>query len=669
MKERIYRLLIGRVPGIRDRCRKKRQHGGGRTAALLYAVWLNVQYYLLFRRSLGEPVRAALYEERRLYSGGSESSLSVREPPQALADTLAAYDVISFDVFDTLLFRPLSAPADLFDLVGMTVHYPGFRALRVQAETQARQIKREKTGSVEVTLEEIWAELSRISGIPAADGLRAEWEWEQRCCTANPYMLAVVQALRARGKTLCIVSDMYLGRERVRTLLDGCGFGSFAAYFVSGDEGVSKSGGGLYACLRRSFGGQRRFVHVGDNPHADQKQAAAQGIAAFGCTNVQHAGGRYRPQGMSPLTGSLYCGLVNAHLHSGFTAYSREYEYGFVYGGLFVVGYCRFIHAYAKEHRPDKLLFLSRDGAVLLETYRLLYPDDADHTVYAYWSRLAAVKLTAEYYKAEYFRRFIRHKAGQHFSIRQIVGAMELSDLLDGLCRCAGVRPEEELTHKNSAKIEHYFRDIFAQVGEHYRLQREAGGRYYAGLLNGCRTAAAVDIGWAGSGAVMLDYAVNRLWGLDCRITGLLAGTNAAATPEADAAEPLLFGGQLVSYLYSTRENRDLWQFHDPAQGHNLYWELLLGAPEGSLKGFYPAADGGVEIRLKEAPAGASRIREIHRGILDFARLFRETEARLGLTVPISGRDAYAPMLLAASRKNRRFMAGLEGLLDDMHIG
>ena len=29
MKERIYRLLIGRVPGIRDRFWKKRQQGGG----------------------------------------------------------------------------------------------------------------------------------------------------------------------------------------------------------------------------------------------------------------------------------------------------------------------------------------------------------------------------------------------------------------------------------------------------------------------------------------------------------------------------------------------------------------------------------------------------------------------------------------------------------------
>ena len=48
------------------------------------------------------------YEEKRLYSGGSESSLSERESPEAFAAKLMAFDVISMDVFDTLLFRPFS---------------------------------------------------------------------------------------------------------------------------------------------------------------------------------------------------------------------------------------------------------------------------------------------------------------------------------------------------------------------------------------------------------------------------------------------------------------------------------------------------------------------------------------------------------------------------------
>ena len=119
MKQWIYRVLVNRVPGIRDRYLHFRQQHGKRWAALLYLLWLNIQYYLFFCRSLGKPQRFPMYEEKNLYSEGSESSLSARESPEAIAAKLAAYDVVSFDVFDTLLFRPFSHPTDVFLVVGM----------------------------------------------------------------------------------------------------------------------------------------------------------------------------------------------------------------------------------------------------------------------------------------------------------------------------------------------------------------------------------------------------------------------------------------------------------------------------------------------------------------------------------------------------------------------
>ena len=132
--------------------------------------------------------------------------------------------------------------------------------------------------------------------------------------------------------------------------------------------------------------------------------------------------------------------------------------------------------------------------------------------------------------------------------------------------------------------------------------------------------------------------------------------------------EPFLLHGQLVSYLYSQRENRDLWKFHDPERGHNLYWELLLGAPEGSLVGFYWDGQGKPALRFKKNDPAKAGALEIHRGILDFVQQFLETERWFGFQIPISGRDAYAPMILVESRKNRDFLKDLEDLMDDVHI-
>ncbi len=372
---------------------------------------------------------------------------------------------------------------------------------------------------------------------------------------------------------------------------------------------------------------------------------------------------------MSAVTGSIYRGLVNAKLHCGERGYSREYEYGFAYGGLFVTGYCRFIHEYAETHGMEKIVFLSRDGAVLLDAYRLLFPQEREKTVYGYWSRLAAAKITAGYYRDEFFQRFLFHKADQGFSLRAAADSMELGFLLAPLCQQIGAKPNTELTHKNAQEVKKYLIDHWDQVTAQYEEQRRAGGLYFKELLSGCQRAAAVDIGWAGSGAVMLDCAVNRIWKIGCEITGILAGTNSCQSMGRDSMEPFVFGGRLVSYLYSQQENRDLWKFHDPAEGHNLYWELLLGSREGSLRGFYLDEKGNYQLRFRQNHADADQIEQIHRGIMDFVHLFLETERRMGISIPVSGRDAYAPMLIAEGRSNRKFRRELGALLDEIHIG
>lgn len=221
-----------------------------------------------------------------------------------------------------------------------------------------------------------------------------------------------------------------------------------------------------------------------------------------------------------------------------------------------------------------------------------------------------------------------------------------------------------ELTHKNAPLVKSYLVERWDQVLACYEGCRQAGGAYYRALLAGCQKALAVDIGWAGSGAVMLDWAVNRLWGLGCPVFGAVAGANSRRSPEWDAMEPFWLTGQVQSYLYSSAVNRDLWKAHDPGAGHNLFWELLLGAPEGNLTGFGPK--GPI---LGPPPPHAETIRAIHRGILDFTGDFLALEARLGLTLPISGRDAYAPMALVCSGNNKEFRRGWEGFLDGAHIG
>lgn len=157
------------------------------------------------------------YEKKKLKL--QESACPGRMDRRLLKQKMMAADVISFDVFDTLLLRPFSEPADLFYLAGMHFSCPDFRLLRVEAERKARQRKRKYGEEAEVTLAEIWDLLERMTGIPAEEGMAKEKEMEWKYCFANPYFAGVPQKLQEAGKTVIAVSDMYLEQEFLESLL------------------------------------------------------------------------------------------------------------------------------------------------------------------------------------------------------------------------------------------------------------------------------------------------------------------------------------------------------------------------------------------------------------------------------------------------------------------
>lgn len=698
MRMKLYQLLVNRVPAIQRRYHALRQQKRG-TAGKYYA-WLallGMNISALFCRRKWESLYCNPDEGKKLPIGQSESSLSQRESPREFAEKLAAYDVISFDVFDTLIFRPFSCPTDLFYAVGEKLGYLDFERIRREMEWRARQKAKEQRGNYEVTLAEIYDELEEQAGIPKEKGVQTEIEAERSLCFGNPYMLEVFRYLTEYGKKIICTSDMYLPSEVIRQMVEKSGFSGISQYFISCEYGVSKGDGRLYEAVKEELGSGLTYIHVGDHPQSDGKMAEKKGFAAVHYQNVNLAGMPYRAEDMSVITGSLYRGIVNTHIHNGLKVYSQEYELGFIYGGLFVLGYCQWIHEYVRTHQIDKILFLARDGDILSQVYEKLYPTEYGEgkTEYVYWSRLAATKMSARYFKYDYFRRFIDHKVNQGYTLKQIFTSMEIEDMLPEMCRelpgfmeqllqspkvfgkseqmAADVRREakvtdsSKLTGQNAWMIKEYLIAHWEQVLAHYEEQLKAGRLYYEKVLKGCRRVAAVDVGWAGSGAIALDYVVNQEWHLDCEIIGLLAGTNTLHNAEPNMSEPQLQSGKLVSYLYSQGHNRDLWKWHDAAKGHNLLWEILLSSQQPSFKGF-KEKNGQVTLSLGQREICQQEIGDIQQGILDFVQSWCRQKNFAQDTI-ITGRDVYGPTLILDNTRYKSIRHLLQLFEQKINIG
>lgn len=665
LRLKLYHLLVNRVPAIQKKyhsIRQQKKGTGGRVYAWFALLGMNIQSLFAGRKF----AEAFYYPDigKKLPKEKSESALSFRESPKKLAVRLKQYDIISFDVFDTLVLRPFAVPTDLFFLVGKKLGYLDFERIRREMEWRARQKAKKQTGHYEVTLEQIYEEMETQAGIPKDIGMQAEIETELELCFGNPYMLEVFRYLKESGKTIICTSDMYLPKAVIKKMVEKCGFresdraAGICEYFISCEEGAAKGNGSLFERVKDTYGPYKKYIHMGDNPAADVKWARKSGFDAEFYQNVNIAGMPYRAENMSIINGSVYRGIVNAHIHNGLCEYSQEYELGFIYGGLFVLGYCQWIHEYVRTHDIDKILFLSRDGEILHRVYDMLYPNESKEgkTEYVYWSRLAATKMSARYFKYDYFRRFLHHKVNQGYTLEEIFKSMELEDMLTDMCRNINLSRYEKFVDKNVEVIKAYLLEHWEEVLAHYDKQLAAGKLYYEKVLAGFKRVAAVDVGWAGSGAVSLNYVINHIWQLNCEVTGLVAGTNTIHNAEPNMSEPQLHSGELESYLFSQGHNRDSWKWHDAAKGHNVGIELLCSSAGGSVKGFYPKrnADGKADytVHFKEADMSPAVVSEIQKGITDFVKLVLAVPERACLLQAVTGSDVYGVMKVFLEKEN-----------------
>lgn len=115
--------------------------------------WGKLQKLIFMKKSdyLLKSVNLKRYQKETLI-------LSVDE----FTEKIKKYDIISFDIFDTLIFRPMALPTDVFYMIGERLDLLDFKNVRVWAEWDARMKCKQRNGHMEVTLQDIWENLAEV---------------------------------------------------------------------------------------------------------------------------------------------------------------------------------------------------------------------------------------------------------------------------------------------------------------------------------------------------------------------------------------------------------------------------------------------------------------------------------------------------------------------------
>lgn len=237
------------------------------------------------------------------------------------------FDIVSFDMWDTLVCRPFAKPEDLWEYVG-GLNYK----------------KQRKKGLISFSELEIETEIELARPV-------------------NKIKKIYNEALRL-GKRIVVVSDMYLPSKVLTKILNKCGYINFKLY-VSCECGCSKADT-LFEKIKKE--NQGSIIHFDDADYAIQK-AREYGITAVKVRKLlwdlfdKFPRLKFLPQ--NTLAIRHYLGwLAQQELRSN---YFRQFG---LMMGVIAYGFAQFVDRVAKEKNIDTLLFLSRDMYVIHQFYQ-----------------------------------------------------------------------------------------------------------------------------------------------------------------------------------------------------------------------------------------------------------------------------------------------------------
>ncbi len=199
--------------------------------------------------------------------------------------------VISFDIFDTLIKRPLYKPEDIHNFVGKyakkivpKISESNYVEMRTHSQNLAYEnLGRSNTMRQDIQFEEIFRVMAETYDIPLDTAMKfaeEEIRLEKLFCKPRKQGVELFELAKHAGKQIVIISDMYLSKEVVEEILKANGIDGYDKLYLSSEIGLLKNGkGDLFKYAISDLGVKaENILHIGDNWHIDVVNARNNGM-------------------------------------------------------------------------------------------------------------------------------------------------------------------------------------------------------------------------------------------------------------------------------------------------------------------------------------------------------------------------------------------------------
>ncbi|MCL1797147.1 MAG: hypothetical protein FWG24_02325 [Eggerthellaceae bacterium] len=303
-----------------------------------------------------------------------------------LADSVK---VVSFDIFETLLLRPVTHPNNIRQLVGKIAGVANFQDKRRLAESNTRFGLGYPTE--ECTLSEVYATYKKFFNCPKDEAerlMQTEMEVELSLLYPRKTVQFFYNEAKKAGKEIVITADTNLPADFIEKALVKNGYTGYSRLYLSCEYGRMKKTGNLYGCLisdffERSIDAQE-IVHIGDDSLLDVEKAQEAGIQAVYIRSALNTFIRfpelkkyYGKRGS--LNNQFFIGLVaNVMFDDPYRPFLKASRYngepellGYLLAP-FLISFLLWMAQEIKQGNIGQFTFLDRRGYLLQKMYKIL---------------------------------------------------------------------------------------------------------------------------------------------------------------------------------------------------------------------------------------------------------------------------------------------------------
>lgn len=540
--------------------------------------------------------------------------------------------LLTSDVFETLVWRPVSEPRHLWPLLGQHLLDAGllpsgitpqhFADVRVRAEARARIPHHVPGRSPETSIDEIWAEMPAawLAGHAASALVAEEIAFEARTLRRHEAAITLLHEARASGVRVVLVSDTYLSAEQLRGLLEHVGIGSDCVddVITSSDHDTAKADGLLRIALDRAGIPARSALHIGDNEAADGLAALDAGMRfvhlAVPSTldAVAHAADSLtRHSAEHSSDGGRSATVRETLLRRPGSATDPAYQFGAAVAGPAMAGFAAWASVTAERLGAGAVHCLLREGGTIAELMRRVRPDGPEpvemHS--SRWGVLRAAVMTGSV--DELYAALARRADFRAEHVSEAFGV----DL--GLVR--SVVDDGPHDHRMRAAA-------LSAIAAHDELRNaivDASGHLRAGLEEYLRRTLRLDagpivvcdIGWSG----MIQQGLTRVV-RGMRIDNEVVGLYCALTPAGE--ERVSQGARMVGYLPSRGGHGRADEATAVIIRNPEILERVMTPPTGTLLSFTAAGEPVCKDTTEERHPSLDTARD---GLLDYATVAAPT--------------------------------------------